>query len=265
MRKSVCLFIVLLGSFWLSAHEFWIEPDKFYYEPAASVQLRFMVGENYQGENWSGNRASVAQLHLYQGDWEDDMTEDLGTHAGDSLEFSLTEAGTAMVILETKNKFIQLEADKFNEYLKEDGLSTAEAFRAANNERDSIGREYYRRSVKTIIQVGDQYSHRCTKKTSLPLDIIPTVNPYQRPEADSAEFTVLFKGKPLANQLVKIWHKTKEGTILQNKTTNEQGTLSFSCQTMGSWMVSTVLMERAVVDSVQWQSYWGSCTWGYNK
>ena len=77
---------------------------------------------------------------------------------------------------------------------------------------------------------------------------------------------VLFQKKLLSNQSVIVWHRLNNKTIKEEYKTNEMGQIKFPVSATGRWMVSTVKMERILNDpKVQWQSYWGSCTWGYEK
>ncbi|HEU4860381.1 MAG TPA: hypothetical protein VFT15_11110 [Chitinophagaceae bacterium] len=46
--------------------------------------------------------------------------------------------------------------------------------------------------------------------------------------------------------------------------TDSNGEIFFPVNTRGKWMISTVKMERLADNPVcDWQSYWGSLTWGY--
>jgi uncharacterized GH25 family protein len=185
------------------------------------------------------------------------------TEAGDSLQLALFDEGTTLLAFQSANKFIQLDSAKFNEYLEEDGLTEAIQYRNNHQETDSAGREYYQRSVKTIVQVGagkENISH----PTFLPLDIIPLANPYHLAGGQSLTVKVLFQKKPLPNQLVKVWQRINNTTTKTDYTTNEKGEINFPIQARGKWMVSTVEMQRLENDPVaNWQSFWGSCTWGY--
>lgn len=265
MRKSILFLLVMALSIGLGAHEFWMEPDRFYYEPSETIRLCFRVGENFEGENWEGNRERMTSLQLYQNSLQDDLTAEMGLEKGDSLELSLADEGTAMFTMESKSKYIFLEPKAFEAYLAEDGLTTAATYRKEHNETDSAGREYYKRSIKSIVQVGEELDRRCTRPTSLPLDIIPEQNPYDTLAADSITFTLYFKGKTIPNQLIKVWNRNKGMTSKWDLNSDVSGKIRFPLKKTGSWMVSSVIMERQVVDSVVWQSYWGSCTWGYTK
>jgi uncharacterized GH25 family protein len=265
MKKILLLCGLLFISALLSGHEFWLHPDKFIYKVGEKVNIKMMVGENYLGENWSGNRTRIKDLRLYYSNVTDDCKDQLSdTAKGDSLQAEFYEEGTIMLIFNNLNSFIELEADKFNEYLKEDGLQDAIDYRTAHNETNAVGREYYQRSVKTILQVGAKLTNIHKKKTSLPIDIIPEVNPYSLLDGSDLKVQVLFQKKPLANTDIKVWHRDNGQTVKHELRTNEKGQVKFPVFTNGRWMVSTVKMIRLKNDpKADWQSYWGSLTWGY--
>ena len=262
IRFLVLLAIVTL----LQSHEFWLQPDKFIYEVGDEVNLRLLVGENFEGENWSGNKKSIKSFRLHFDDVTDDLSSQITDSAGDSLQFSIHEEGTFMITYNSTNKFIELKPEEFLAYLKEDGLQNAIDYRKENGELDSMGREFYQRSVKTIFQVGDRTHGAYKKQTSLPIDIIPLSNPYKFKKGDTLTVRILFQKKPLTNSLVKVWHRVNNETEKIELLSNENGEIRFHVKAIGSWMISTVKMIRLPeTDEAQWQSYWGSLTFGYTK
>lgn len=202
-------------------------------------------------------------MKLYLDGVTDDLSDQLSEEKGDSLQLGLYDEGTAMITFNSNNASIQLEAGKFNSYLQEDGLTEAIDYRALHHETDSSGRELYQRSVKTILQVGE-VKNNISFATQLPLDIIPLSNPYSVADTQQLAVRVLFNKTPLANQLVKLWQRLDSKTIQQDIRTNEKGECSFPVNRAGNWMVSAVKMVRLTKNSgAIWQSYRGSCTWGY--
>jgi uncharacterized GH25 family protein len=263
MKKVFLLLLISLVAFSTIAHEFWLQPDKFIYQPGEDIRIRFWVGEDFDGSNWQGNRDKVKRLQVYTNDIKDDVSDALSDQNGDSLLLGIYDDGTVMIAYHSTNSFIQLDAAKFNDYLKEDGLLNALNERKARQEMDSSGKEYYQRSVKTLVQVGKEPTNICMP-TDLPLDIIPLNNPYAIQNQDSLFVKVLFNKAILPNQLVKLWHRQNGKTLEQNLTTNENGELAFAFEKTGKWMLSTVKMMRLENDeTANWQSFWGSCTWGY--
>lgn len=267
MKHSHIVFVVLLGlATMLMSHEFWLQPDKFIYKAGDDVNLRLLVGENFEGENWTGNNQSVQSFHLHLHDVTDDLSPQVSEEVGDSLQFSIHEAGTYMITYNSTNKHIELKPDEFLAYLKEDGIQDAIDYRNANNETDSIGRENYQRSVKTLFQVGDLINSIHKKQTNLPVDIIPLSNPYKFKRGDTLTVRILFQKKPLSNSMVKVWHRVNNETEKIELVSNENGEVRFHVKAIGSWMISTVKMIRLPDgNDAQWQSYWGSLTFGYTR
>jgi uncharacterized GH25 family protein len=273
MKKMFLSLLFMMAAFLLSAHEFWLAPDKYFYTIRDIALIRFQVGENFTGENWTGNKEKIKRLtHYLPNGTMVDIADKLSIQKGDSIRLPLQVEGTHMVVFNSMNSHIELEADKFNDYLKEDGLQTAIDFRQKNDETQKPGKEYYQRSVKTIIQVGDAKTDVCTEPTGLPLDIVPFENPYDSPgmspsdNLPTVKFRVLFKGKPLGNLLVKTWHREKNGaTQMQEYRTNNRGTVTVK-RYSGPFMVSAVYMARLNGDEKgDWQSYWASLNFEYSS
>jgi uncharacterized GH25 family protein len=265
MRKPLLLILFTLLIANGGAHEFWLEPQRFQLKPGQQVTVHFRVGEHFEGEDWTGNRQLVDQLKIYFPSLEDDMEDLVSDSTGDSLNLQFFDEGTVLMAFRSKNKFIELPADKFNAYLAEDGLDNVAAWRKEHGETDSSAREHYQRSVKTLLQVGDLKSDNYKRTTPLPLDIIPLNHPYQLRKGQELQLQVLFRKEPLAGQLVKVWHKLNGKVETTDLRTDEHGELRIPVSLAGQWMASTVRMERAEPEdtTAQWQSYWGSLTWGY--
>ena len=263
MKKFItCLFILCAIS--VAAHEFWLQPDKFIYKKGEKATIRFQVGENFEGENWKGNQSKIIILSLFQNNIKKDLTSLLSSNNGDSLQLILPREGTSLIAFNGINSFIQLEATKFNEYLKEDGLKEAIEYRKQHNETEDSSREFYQRSVKTVLQVDNKYDDTYKQATNLPVDIIPQSHPYKLKNGEVISFKILFQQKPLANHLIKLWHRINNKTIFTEKLSDKKGLVNFQITTSGKWMISTVQMIRLQNEpQSQWQSYWGSCTWGY--
>ena len=263
-RKLLTLFTLFTLYTLLSAHEFWLDPDKFIYKRTEKVNIRFLVGENFDGGNWQGNDGRIKSLKLYYGGVSDDLTRVVTEEEGDSIEYFMIDEGTNLIAFNINNSFIELEPGKFNEYLEEDGLSDALEYRKKNNEMGCNGREFYQRCAKTLLQVGEVKDQTFGIITLMPIDIIPFSNPYHLKNKERLRVKIYYKGSPLPNALIKTWHKVKNKTEKKDLRTDSKGEIVFPVSTTGKWMISTVKMERLIDNPIcDWQSYWGSLTWGY--
>lgn len=273
MKRTTLLLFVSVLSVIAFAHEFWLHPQKFFYSIRQVANIRFLSGENFTGENWMGNKDKVQELLHYTPSGNIvDLASRLSLNKGDSLQLPLEEEGTHMIIFKSNNSFINLEAQQFNAYLKDDGLSNTVLYRKAHNEEQINGKEYYQRSVKTILQVSGKLTDAATRPTILPLDIIPEENPYSIPVLNSKEgtkkvkFRILFNGSPLNNALVKIWyHTSKTHVNMDTARTNKKGWI-ITERHSGPYLVSCVHMERNNKDAIaDWQSYWASLSFEYSQ
>lgn len=264
MKKLLLVFSFLTFISSLSAHEFWLAPKKFIYKRTEKVDIRFLVGENFEGENWQGNNERIRSLKIYYGGVSDDLSQFMTDAEGDSIEYVMVDEGTNLIAFNSNNAFIELEPSEFNEYLLEDGLLNALEYRKKNNEIGCNGREFYQRCAKTLLQVGDVKDQTFGITTSLPIDIIPASNPYQLKNKEQLRVKILYKGSPLPGALIKTWHRLKNKTVLKEIISDKNGEIVFPVNISGKWMISTVKMERLFDNPVSdWQSYWGSLTWGY--
>jgi uncharacterized GH25 family protein len=264
MKKTTLLFLIIVSTS-SSGHEFWIQPDKFIYKRGETINLKFLVGENFVGKPWTGDKDNVESLYFYYNDVVDKKLDDnLSETQGDSVQLMVFDEGTMMMTLNTKNSFIDLEAKEFNSYLTEEGLVEALEYRKKNGDTAKNGTEFYQRSVKTIFQVGKNRTPHCKRKTALPLDIIPDDNPYTEPKDGKFKLKVLFRGKELKKSKIKVWHKVDQKVNVEEYTTDDDGEVKIFMSLKGEWMVSCVKMIHLENDpKAEWQSYWGSLTWGY--
>ena len=263
--KTFVHSLVLVGLFTtLSSLEFWLEPDKYTYKRGENINIRFLVGENFDGENWIGDSSRIRNLTFYFGGVKDEELTKLFAEKGDSLQIRQFDEGTSMLTYNSRNAHIVLDSAAFNEYLIDYGLTEAFEYRMHHNELDSMGREFYQRSVKTIFQVGSLKDETYKQSTTLPLDIIPLSHPYKLNNKAPISLLLLFQNQPLVKTRVKLWHHYKGETVKKELVTDDKGIITFPILTNGRWMISCVKMLRLEDNpEAEWQSYWGSCTWGY--
>ena len=264
IKKTTATFLLLTFISSLSAHEFWLNPDKFIYKRTEKINVKFLVGENFEGDNWQGNNQRIKSLKIYYDGVSDDLTPVVTEAAGDSIEYFMIDEGTNLIAFNSNNSYINLEPGNFNEYLEEDGLLNALEYRKQNNEMGCNGREFYQRCAKTLVQIGEIKDQSFGIVTSMPIDIIPSSNPYQLKNKEQLRVKIYYQGSPLPNALIKIWHRVKNKTGKKELKTDSKGEIVFPVSTNGKWMISTVRMERLFDNPIcDWQSYWGSLTWGY--
>lgn len=266
MKKTASFFVItFLSSTLLLAHEFWLMPNKFRVKINESFALTFYVGEDFTGELWKRKKDKTLKLTHFTGKKRIDLTELSIKSDTNDIPLKFDNEGTHVVALETQNSFIALEAQKFNDYLKDDGIDNIYAVREKKGELNKPSKEFYRRCAKTLIQVGTKSDNTFEQNTGMPLEIIPMQNPYFSKIGDKFTVKVLFNGKPLTDKMIVTWNKTDITKTRQQKLrTNADGEMTFTLDQKGQWMVSSVHMIPIVNNPEgDYQSYWGNLTFEF--
>jgi uncharacterized GH25 family protein len=178
------------------------------------------------------------------------------------LNYRFTEEGSYLLLLESNLAYVESPAEKFNDYLKDNGLDNALDTRTKTNTLDKPSREFYSRHVKLLVQAGSKTDDTYKQKTGMRIEIIPEQNPYLLKSGDYLQCQVLFDGKPVSHQLVKVWTKIGNASILQNAYTENDGTVKFPISSKGPWMVSTVKIIPSEKPGADWHSFWSSLVFG---
>lgn len=118
------------------------------------------------------------------------------------LNFKTDAPGTYLAGVSTKARNIELSAEKFNDYLKHDGVLDMLEYRKAKGllEQDAV--ESYQKHVKAIYQVGELKTNDWNVVLNYPIEFVPLTNPYEKYSGDDLGVRLLSDGKPLAGQLV---------------------------------------------------------------
>lgn len=262
MKKIILTAALLFAVALVQAHEFWLHPDKYFFKPGENLRLSFKVGEGFIGESWDLKTHRIEKLELWNLNSSRNLKDSVSDDAKENLRMRLKDAGTHLVVMQSDNAFIALEADKFNAYLKEDGLDEILEERTKKNALNKPSKEFYSRHTKLLVQVGDKKDDTYKKIMNLPIEIVPEVNPYALKKGDPVRFKVLFEGKPLFGALVKVWNRHDNRTTLQNIYTEKNGVIETRISSPGAWMVSVVKMVPSKQEGADWQSYWGSLVFG---
>ena len=274
MRYRVSALLLLLSTAAL-AHEFWLEPARFRLQPGQTVSIRPLVGADFKGEAWSNKAAKVLLLKRYGPTPAD--TSNLASKPGfaptDTFRttFTFAQPGTHVVLLRSTNSFIELSAEKFTAYLREEGLDYPLKLRQERDEQGSKGRETYRRCAKVLVQVGEAAAtlpatdSACRHVYGLPLELVPEQNPYRLAADKALTVRVLRNGQPVRGAAVQIWQRQPGGQPTTHFTTraNQNGRILLRLSGPGPYLLATVGMTEAPAelrDRADWQSTWASLT-----
>ncbi len=270
MRLKILILTLLFIP--VLAHEFWLEAPRFRLRPGQTVNLRPLVGENFHGEPWGNKARKILRLVRYgptPADTTDLTPKNVAETDSFRTAFAFAQPGTHLVLLRSNNSFIELPADEFTAYLREEGLDYALTLRQERGQTATPGRETYRRCAKALVQVGEPAAlatdSACRHVYGLPLELVPEQNPYRLTADKALTVRVLRAGRPAAGTAVQIWQRQPGGLPTSHFTTraNQNGRILLRLSGPGPYLLAAVSMAEApakVRDRADWQSTWASLT-----
>ncbi len=176
------------------------------------------------------------------------------------LEFEPTNPGIHLLAVETMPKILELDADKFNEYLVTDGLPHIFRLRAKEKTLDQPAKERYSKSPTALLRVGDGQAGEWNKVLGLPLQIVPLQNPFERKVGDTMRIKVLFQKEPLPNANVG-WQRPGDGdTPIGYVRTDAKGEAFIPIAQTGLMTIRLTHMTRPKMPDYEWESFWTTLT-----
>ncbi|MBS1978718.1 MAG: DUF4198 domain-containing protein [Bacteroidetes bacterium] len=265
--KRVFLLVTVCSavSLFVDAHEFWLRPRKFRFKTGEELKVDFVVGEQFTGEYWDLQKHKVEKLILFAGGMQKNMVKDVRLSKGNNIVTKLEKGGTYLVALESDDAYLELDAEKFNAYLKEDGIEDILSERTQQKTLDQPSKEYYKRYAKLLVQTGTAADDTYRKRADFRFEIVPLANPYALKVGDYLQCRLYWNGRPSAHTMMKVWSHVGNRIFLQNIYSEDDGTITFPLSSGGPWMVSSVKMVHAEKPGADYQSYWTSLVFGIEE
>jgi uncharacterized GH25 family protein len=249
------------------AHEMFLRADKPMQAPNADQVITLINGTFDKSENSIGrdrmSKVSIAAngsvVSPPASAWYDDS---ISSH----LKYRTGAPGTYVVGVSTKPKMITMSPDDFIKYLKHDGVLDTLADFEKNNKLKQV-RERYSKHVRAVLQAGEMRTKDYATPLGFPLEILLDQNPYDLKFGKEISFRVLFKGKPVANQLVRAsydgfhGHDASGGHInAHTMRTDKDGRASFLLSNKALWYISLIHMQNVTDADADYESNWATVT-----
>lgn len=239
-------------------------PDKELYNLRDTLKIKFNVGDNFIGDTWNLRTERIESITCNYANKTQDITNSAILGKGDHLKIPIATEGSYVIAMKGKNAFVELDAERFNKYLKENSLDDAINQRKKNGSTDKPGKEFYVRYAKLIIQAGQKLDEGYKRRMGLPLEFIPQKNPATFKTGDIVKFTLLYDGKPLFGARAFVWNN-KEGRVYSQPIYSQQdGSIEVRLFNDGPWMIGVVKMVPSKAPGADWQSYWGTIVFNVN-
>jgi len=269
-----------------AAHDFWIQPSNFRPEASERVAVQLMVGEAGQGQPVARDDARIVRFAMIgPGAGSGPPRAELpiaGQDGHDPAGWVRTGTTGQIVLVYTNTPArSEMTAEKFEAYLREEGLDSIVAQRAERGASDKPAREIYRRCAKALLDVRDadgryadpsQHFALALKEGSfripakLPLELVPEADPFQLATEDEKleplPIVLLLDGQPLAGTLVRALRLDPGSPPDEQRPsarTGADGRCRLALPGPGRWLVTAVHMRDAPADAnADYESLWAS-------
>ncbi len=254
----LALAVLAAGASPLLAHDFWIEPTTFRPPLNAAVGVRLQIGQGFQGEPLPRNPALIEKFVIVSAGGETPIP---GRPADDPAGvIRIAAPGLQIVGYRSRNSSVSLEAEKFETYLREEGLEAIVAERARRGESQKPSRELFSRCAKSLLLTGPEERSGEDRELGFTLELRAERNPYALRAGAELPVRLTYEGKPLAGALVKAIPKGHAGEALTQRS-DRNGRVRLRLAREGPWLIEAVHMVAVPAESgADWQSLWASLT-----
>lgn len=242
-----------------SAHEFWISPAGFRLAAQTPTPIRLMVGDGFPGEPRPRDPTKLDRFVCLGAHGETPVPGVDGESPAGVM--GAQPAGTYVLAYRSRATRIELEASKFEAYLKEEGLESIIEARKASGQASKPGRELFSRCAKAVVRVGDGPAEGFDRAAGLPVELTPLDDPFALKVGDTIRVRATRDGVAIPGATVHAFAAATPGKRLATQTADAQGVATFKVEHAGVLLFNTIWMSRAAPGAdAEWESLWASLT-----
>ena len=254
-RIAVALALITAPAF---AHDMWIEPTTFSPAPGQILSVRLRVGQDLLGDPLPRNHALINQFVVEDTDGRRPV---IGHDGGDPAGFlRVAQPGLQVIGYYSNPSAVELTPEKFNQYLKDEGLDAIAALRARRNETGASAHELFSRCAKSLVLSGAPNGAQGDRTLGFTLELVAERNPYTIHAGQDLPVRLTYEKRPLPGALVVAMNRLNPAQKVTARTDND-GRVRLRLQPGGMWLVKAVHMIPAPAGSnAEWASFWASLT-----
>ena len=240
------------------AHDMWIEPTTFSPEPGQIVGVRLRVGLDLLGDSLPRDPGLLNQFVFVDAAGRKPVVGRIGDDPAGFLRVAIP--GLVVIGYRSNPSAVELAAEKFNQYLKEEGLDAVAALRARRNETGATARELFSRCAKSLVLSGSPSEAQGDRLLGFTLELLAERNPYAIRAGEDLPVRLTYQNHPLAGALVAAMNRLNPAEKLAART-DDDGRVRFRLRPGGMWLVKAVHMVQAPAGTnAEWESFWASLT-----
>jgi len=252
------LMSLVLGHVLLDAHDMWIEPATFAPDAGEIVGVRLRVGQDLLGDPIPRDPALLRQFVVDDAEGRKPVVGRDGLDPAGYVRASV--AGLLILGYYSHPSAVELPAEKFNQYLKDEGLDSVVALRATRGQSGAAAREMFTRCAKSLLLSGPSSAKQGDHALGFALELVAERNPYALAAGQDLPVRLTYENQPLAGALVVAMNQSNPAER-QAVRSDKDGRARFRISRSGMWLIKAVHMAEAPRGSkADWASYWASLT-----
>lgn len=234
----------------------WIEPSTFSPQSGDIVSLRLLVGQEFLGDPLPRSSALINQFVVEDASGRRPVIGHEG--ANPAGFFRVAAPGMLVIGYRSNPSTVEQKAEKFNQYLKEEGLDAIAAQRAGRKPSDAAVRELFSRCAKSLVLAGEPAQG--DRALGFTLELVAERNPYALGAGEELPVRLTYENRPLAGALVVAMNRLNPAEKVSARS-GADGRVRFKLRPGGMWMIKAVHMIPAPAGAnAEWHSYWASLT-----
>ena len=234
----------------LFAHDMWIEPADFAPQVGDIVGVKLRVGQDLLGDPIPRDPALIRQFIVEDAEGRKPLVGRTGADPAGLLR--VAAPGLHVLGYYSNSSAVELSPEKFNQYLKDEGLEQVAAIR---NGQANV-RERFTRCAKSLVLVGTGPAN--DRKLGFPLELVAERSPHGARVSD-LPVRLTYQDRPLAGALVVAFNRKNPSAKLSVRT-DRDGRVYLPIRGQGLWLIKVVHMVVSPTPDADWLSYWASLT-----
>src|SRR2546422_4379506 len=224
------------------AHDMWLDPTTFSPESGQIAGVRLRVGQDLLGDPLPRDPTLINQFVFEDAAGRKPV---IGRDGADPAGFlRVATPGLLVIGYHSNPSAIELAAEKFNQYVKEEGLDAVAALRVRRNEPGASAHELFSRCAKSLVLSGSPTEAQGDRRLGFTLELVAERNPYAIRTGQDLPVRLTYENRPLARALVVAMNRQNPSEKLAART-DDDGRVRFQLRRGGVWVGKTVQMGPA--------------------
>lgn len=250
-------------------HDFWIQPPSFRVPLDRPIPFSLLVGHGQFRERWQGDASLIVTLADLAPNGRIDLRSRFRAFGRSVDVFAPGRSpGLHILTMQTRPVPSNLPFGRFNEFIREEGLTPIINARSRAGTASTPGREFYSRRAKALVQVGGAGGRgdpRATRPVGLSLEIVPERDPYALGKDRLLPVHVLYEGRRLPGALVKLRNLHDDEKPVATALTDRNGRAAFRIPATGQWLINVVWSKPLKGDvRADFDTVFSSLTFGFD-